>query len=605
MTNDELNHYIKHYIEKDKTGRAIMLTGAWGIGKSYYIQKSLIPFLSDAENGEYQCIVISLYGLSNLAEISKAIYLDAWTKKLNIGTESGKTTLKVANTILKGVASHFGIDLKPDDKGLQSLFQSIDLSGKLIILEDVERTKISILELLGYVNSLVEQDGVKVLLVTNENEIIKYKSAKTGSSDNKKSIDRLGTVEKPGSKKLTEKSVRYLEIKEKTIGDTIQFSGDIKSAIKGIIHSFSDSAILQKYSGDQQINDIAEILFLMESNNLRSVIFACQKTADIFDRITEEDGFSEDFLSTIFYGILFFAFRLNAGSQIKWDGLNHYSLELGSNSHPLFRFCFDYIIEQRIDKEKITEAAEALKAFRLYDRSKTSADSDLQTLNGYYLHTEAEVRQAVRNIEHRLNDPEDISFFDYGTIANSLIIVKYNLGIEIEAAKELLVNNLKGRGEKLREEELFWHFVGIDDEAAREEYAVLKERMISSLNERRCIIPSFEYLPNQATMLKDYVFANEGIFYSKHGFAKYLDISRLVEMLSKCTPFQMNEVRSTFQNVYRIGNAREFFHEDVSAIEAFQQGIELTWERPEIDRVQLLHYKWFLDALSDIKKRLM
>jgi hypothetical protein len=35
MTNDELNLYIKHYIEKDKTGRAIMLTGSWGIGKAY------------------------------------------------------------------------------------------------------------------------------------------------------------------------------------------------------------------------------------------------------------------------------------------------------------------------------------------------------------------------------------------------------------------------------------------------------------------------------------------------------------------------------------------------------------------------------------------
>ena len=37
MTNKELNQYIQHYIEKDKTGRAIMLTGAWGTGKSYYM----------------------------------------------------------------------------------------------------------------------------------------------------------------------------------------------------------------------------------------------------------------------------------------------------------------------------------------------------------------------------------------------------------------------------------------------------------------------------------------------------------------------------------------------------------------------------------------
>ena len=45
MTNEELNSYILHYLTKDKTNSAIMLTGDWGTGKSYYIQHSLKPFL--------------------------------------------------------------------------------------------------------------------------------------------------------------------------------------------------------------------------------------------------------------------------------------------------------------------------------------------------------------------------------------------------------------------------------------------------------------------------------------------------------------------------------------------------------------------------------
>ena len=55
---------------------------------------------------------------------------------------------------------------------MKELYESVDFSGKLIILEDLERTNIGILKLLGYVNNLVEQDGVKVLLVANEEEII-------------------------------------------------------------------------------------------------------------------------------------------------------------------------------------------------------------------------------------------------------------------------------------------------------------------------------------------------------------------------------------------------------------------------------------------------
>ena len=45
MTNYELTQYIIHYIKKDKTKMAVMISGNWGTGKSYYIQHELIPEL--------------------------------------------------------------------------------------------------------------------------------------------------------------------------------------------------------------------------------------------------------------------------------------------------------------------------------------------------------------------------------------------------------------------------------------------------------------------------------------------------------------------------------------------------------------------------------
>lgn len=175
MTYDELNRFICHYLEKDLTGRALMLTGPWGTGKSYYIRNSLIPYLASSENGEHQCVVVSLFGLTNLSELSKAIYFEARIKKLQPKTEKGQTAIFAAKTVAKGVASFFGIDLSKNEEEFQKLFESIDLSGRLLILEDVERTSISLVELLGYISNLAEQDGVKVLLVTNEEAIIKYK----------------------------------------------------------------------------------------------------------------------------------------------------------------------------------------------------------------------------------------------------------------------------------------------------------------------------------------------------------------------------------------------------------------------------------------------
>ena len=43
MTADELNGYIMHYLEEDKTHTAIMLTGEWGSGKTYYVENILVP----------------------------------------------------------------------------------------------------------------------------------------------------------------------------------------------------------------------------------------------------------------------------------------------------------------------------------------------------------------------------------------------------------------------------------------------------------------------------------------------------------------------------------------------------------------------------------
>ena len=85
MTADELNRYIMRYLEGDKTHTAIMLTGEWGSGKTYYVEKVLVPFLQREKKNripflkssrkENRCVVISLYGLEELSDISSVCWL--------------------------------------------------------------------------------------------------------------------------------------------------------------------------------------------------------------------------------------------------------------------------------------------------------------------------------------------------------------------------------------------------------------------------------------------------------------------------------------------------------------------------------------------------
>ena len=231
MKADKLNAYIKHYLVVDRTKSAIMLTAGWGTGKSYYIQNELLRYLK--ENGEHQCIIVSLYGLTSIKDVSKSLYLEARTKKFQVKSEGAAAGVLAAKTVLRGVTSVLGVEVNANEDDLQRLYDSIDLTGKLIIFEDVERTQIDILEFLGYVNGLVEQDGVKVLLVTNEDELLKRDPPKPETDEKKKQvIPQLG--------EYTEKTQEYLRTKEKSVSDTIVYEPDYLQAVKAIIHIFEN-----------------------------------------------------------------------------------------------------------------------------------------------------------------------------------------------------------------------------------------------------------------------------------------------------------------------------------------------------------------------------
>lgn len=231
MTTTELNKYIKHYLEKDKTHTAIMLTGEWGSGKTYYVENVLTPFLQ--EDGKNRCVVISLYGLETVSDISKSIYMELRMKALDKESEVWSAGKLIAKTVVKGAAGLFGIDVSMSEDDLQKLYSSVDLSGKLLVFEDLERSGIEVVKLLGYVNNLVERDGIKVLLVANENEILRKAPETFNFNFTKLRPDRSqGKEEEKTGESISECVQNYLKIKEKTISDTIYFESDYCEAVK-------------------------------------------------------------------------------------------------------------------------------------------------------------------------------------------------------------------------------------------------------------------------------------------------------------------------------------------------------------------------------------
>jgi hypothetical protein len=334
--------------------------------------------------------------------------------------------------------------------------------------------------------------------------------------------------------------------------------------------------------------------------NLRTFIYACQKTADIYQGLAGK--YSDDFLTCIFYGIIHFSIQVKTGEKVPWFGTDVFSLELGSSQYPLFRFCYDYMKYHVLKREMIPVAEEALEKLRLYDKRKTQGDPDIVKVSNYHRYPEKDLRVAVESIQSRLNDPTDISFYDYGVLALYLLQVKHLYGFDVAEGKRLLVENLRGRGTEIDADSLFGLTVRGAEEPLQKEYDELRKAMTDVLKETE-VIPGFHYLPEQAKLFSVQFHENQEYFETGK-LAANLDIPRMIDMFLASAPDQMDDIRYGFMRTYRSANIGQFLSADKDALVQLREGIIEGANTHELDQVQKLQCEWFAGNLLEIIEKL-
>ena len=75
---EELVDTILDYVKADYTDYAIMINGEWGSGKTYFWNNQVRNKINNLNiNGrKFSTIYMSLYGISNLEDISKKIFIE-------------------------------------------------------------------------------------------------------------------------------------------------------------------------------------------------------------------------------------------------------------------------------------------------------------------------------------------------------------------------------------------------------------------------------------------------------------------------------------------------------------------------------------------------
>ena len=549
MTYDEMNKFILNYVKNDRTGRAIMLTGEWGSGKSYYILETLKPFLEDKKNGKYKCVIVSLYGLKELSDISKSIYTELRFLGKKKQSEASATAVVagkiVCKTILNAVASYKGFDIAQNDDDFVKVYESIDLKNKLIVLEDLERSGIDLIQLLGYVNNLTEQDGVKVLLVANEDEIIKNRKNDifTPNDEEKREDDTDLFIE------------QYKRIREKTIGDTICFMYDPTATVTSIINKFT-STDFNYFHNEEEIQDVCDLLSLKNINNFRTLIFACQKTEDVFKFCSNNNvTMDEQFKKSVFYGLIILSDSLAKGGLGKWDSDKYLSSKWGIKSFPVFRFCYDYLQNQILDVKFIRETIFDYRGYLKYSTEAAIKDEDVDVIHSYYLHTPDKVKASLERVYEKLQKKNTLSLYEYGRLMYSVFSISENLkgnfNIDVQKYKEGICNNLKGLGEKInidymfRDADLEYFFNPKVDGQMEKFHQEIEQALFKTQS------TDFSYEPDK---LLDYLNENN---ISWEEFISNIDVEKFIALLERCSAENLSKLERIFIERYSIPN--EFY----------------------------------------------
>ncbi len=597
MNYKELNSFIKRYATHYKTKTAMLLTGDWGSGKSYYINKTLCPYL---KKHKVQCVVVSLYGVDNLSELSKRIYLRLRLPILSKKSEVKEYASIIGHSIVDNALSLKGLNIGDSENQLVKLYESVNLKGVLIIFEDIERSSIDILMLLGYINGLVEYDGAKALLVANEKEIL-------GQNQNSSDYDytKVLTSQKNETEDTVEddRQIRYLRMKEKTIGDTIQFNADIIESVRSILNEYS-SEWIDAISQDDEIEKIAGIVRSYCNSNLRTLIYALQKCDDIFSSPDVGQRFEAAFYQVALEGTLIISKKFLCSDIPRWEGTNCISVQLGEPKSPVFRFVFDYLQTNTFNVEDIIATSVEYVDYCCFERNATrDRDPDLYVLDNFHVLKESEVRTALDNIQNKLKKTNYLSIYAYEQLALKVIRAGKVIGFDADSICSQMISNTKKmcRTHPSSSQEIIWGLTTkiSDDTEVMNKYQEFMKRFAEAIdNSNRKII--FSYNPEDIDDFYHYIRQHKHIYITQQHFISILDNRKLVLMLMKCTAEEISSFRSILLSAYD-GAAKDAYDDsDKDALKDLLGRLEkITPEKVNWDKIQWLQIDYLKSNISE------
>ena len=335
---EDLVESILDYIRSDYTDYAVMLNGEWGSGKTHFWNNKIKKKIESMQlNGKrYTTIYMSLYGISNLEEISKKIFMETtqlMDKNLRrfMNSKGQETIPEYAKTGID-MANFFGVTQNGNKLDYAEFFATDD---KELSFDDLERANVDVIDILGYINNFVEHDHIKTIIICNEKELAT--KLKSSNLEMKTFIatylldkqNELNKSDKPMVEKIQDKIEHvfdkandYERIKEKLIGETFEYAPKFDYIINGILMRYENNPELIRFLRENT-GIIISTFNRSGTRNLRILKHALNDFKKIYEMVNKSySNTSNRVMQTMLIFTIAVSFEIKAGKITKEKFIN-------------------------------------------------------------------------------------------------------------------------------------------------------------------------------------------------------------------------------------------------------------------------------------------
>ncbi|MCU5086361.1 KAP family NTPase [Bacillus cereus] len=607
---------VKDYIERPQTNYALMISGEWGNGKTYFLNNSIFPML---ENMGKKPIYITLNGLSTTEEVSKQIYLETSlfsNEKIKNFMES-KTVKHITqfSKVIHNVATTFNFAGTSENN--INYDELINIKNNVVLcFDDLERCKIEITEILGYINNFVEHDDFKTIIIGNEKEI---KDINIEQNKELKMLTAINSLEaqqelnkeiilKQLSSLFTEQK-SYDVIKEKIIGKTLFYVPDISAVIDDIIAEYNRSNTANYYTFlKENKEDILYIFNQSERKNIRLLKHALSDFTKIHQTLyvqLEENKYKKKLIFKYFIPALISSIEYRSGSfnseilsktpttKISNSYLTFYNRAIESEVFNRYlkgytkeeelyssQFINIYISSSILETESIiNESKDIIKTW--YEKDTMSEPrSSIQKLTDGFLELENdEFEECVQDVLSKvaagyypLNHYVRIFYqietlFENSLLDKSIEDIIHLFKSGIEATKQVSLTDDRFERFYINENNKSSYLKSIEDlvtthkKHAMDNY--LKDTITSMTNPLPDNINKFT---NQY-----YELARSNEF---KPLMQYINVEEFSSQIIRLSNYNISSIRRLFHSIYDFSNIKEFFEEDYKYIVQLANSLE-------------------------------